>query len=366
MNIIHLSYAQIGNYREPVSWLKKISFYVGILEAMSKHGSIKSIHCISYEGVLQKNDVEYHFIKQKKWQHWLPFKLHSYIKTLRPDAIIVHGLIFPWQVILLRWQLGSGIKILVQHHAERPYHDARSLLQRFADRFVQAYFFCSVDFGRDWVERGQIKSISKVKEVMEASSHFLPYEKEKARAVTKVSGERIFLWVGRLDVNKDPLTVARAFLKFVRLDPTVRLYMIFQSFELFEELKRIISNERMDDVIHLVGQVEHDALETWYNSADFIISSSHYEGSGIAVCEGLSCGCIPVLSDIPSFRMMTDNGTIGVLFEPGNEASLIQALKKTQAMDVAREREKVLQLFEAKLSFNAISTKIMTELSLKN
>lgn len=358
MVIVHVSYAQINEYHDPNAWLKKLSFYVGILEAMTKYGSIKSIHCISYNGRIHKNGVEYHFIKQKKWELWFPFKLHAYLKDLNPDSIVVHGLIYPWQVILLRWKVGNRIKIIAQHHAERPFRDSRKIIQMWADRYIKAYLFCSSDFGLEWLNRKQIKGHHKIKEVMEASSHFVSMKKEQAKSVTQVPDGKIYLWVGRLDDNKDPLTTARAFAHFARLYPNVTLYMIFQSAELLDGLKNIIADTQTFGTIYLVGRVEHDVLQYWYNSADFIISSSHYEGSGIAVCEGLSCGCIPVVTTIPSFRMMTDNGTIGVLFDPGNVDSLIDALKKTLTMNVTAEKEKVLHLFRKKLSFDAISKKI--------
>ena len=81
-------------------------------------------------------------------------------------------------------------------------------------------------------------------------------------------------------------------------------------------------------------------MQLWYNSADFIISGSHYEGSGVAVTEAMSCGCIPVVTDIPSFRSMTGQGKCGLLFKPGNEQDLLAALLKTKEMDMEIEKSK--------------------------
>ena len=106
--------------------------------------------------------------------------------------------------------------------------------------------------------------------------------------------------------------------------------------------------------------LHHDDLQFWYNSVDYIISGSHYEGSGIAICEGMSCGCIPVLTDIPSFRMMTDHGKLGVLYPAGDENALVDALKKASELDIAVEKMKVLDRFQRELSFEAIAGKIMT------
>jgi glycosyltransferase involved in cell wall biosynthesis len=99
-------------------------------------------------------------------------------------------------------------------------------------------------------------------------------------------------------------------------------------------------------------------LQYWYNSADIILSGSHYEGSGTAVCEAMSCGCMPVVTDILSFRMITDNGRCGLLYEPGNETSLLLALKLTLEIDLQKKQELSLQYFRETLSFEAIAGKI--------
>ncbi len=360
MTIVHLSYAQINEYHDPNAWLKKLSFYTGILEAMTKYGDIRSVHCISYSGVLCENDVEYHFLKRKKWQLWFPFGLHTYLKKMSPNAIVVHGLIFPWQVILLKWQLGNRVKIIAQHHAEKPFRDIRRFLQQWADRYIDAYLFCSVEQGNQWVDNNLIENPEKVKEIMGTSSTFHAMDKGSAKAVTKVEGDTNFLWVGRLDNNKDPLTVVRAFMRFVKNNSSVRLFMVYQTFQLLDEVKAIIaSNPEVSNHIQLLGKVENMDLLYWYNSADFIISSSHYEGSGVAVCEGLSCGCIPILTNIPSFRMMTDNGRIGLLFEPGNEEALLHALNQSVQINRVKMKQLVLQQFDRKLSFEANARNIV-------
>ena len=130
-----------------------------------------------------------------------------------------------------------------------------------------------------------------------------------AKTKSGLTGEPAYLWVGRLDENKDPIVVIKAFIKFLSTCPNAKLFMIFQSAELLPQVEAILKlTPTLQEHIVLVGRVDHDELIDWYNSADFIISSSHYEGSGVAVCEGMSCGCIPILSSIPSFRWMTTHG----------------------------------------------------------
>lgn len=360
MRIIHLSYTvPKPKFTDPEMWLRRINFTIGVLESMSAYAKIIGIYHIHYKGEIEKNGVEYHFPGYNHWQLLLPFGFNRYVKKLAPDVIVVHGIIFPWQILMLRYTLGRKIKIIAQHHAERPLRDIRQYIQRWADRYISAYLFCSIDLAKPWMERHQISDLKKIKEIMGTSSSFYPAEQSEARSVTEISGGHVFLWVGGLDANKDPLTVVKAFIKFSNANPEAKLFMIYQTYELLDELKALISEAHAEEAIHLIGKVNNPDLLHWYNSADFIISSSHYEGSGIAVCEGMSCGCIPILTNIPSFRMMTDRGRIGLLYEAGNENDLFDALQKSLKLNQPEERKKVLEQFNNELSFEANARKIM-------
>jgi glycosyltransferase involved in cell wall biosynthesis len=356
MRIVHLSYVQLTRYNDPITWLNRINFYTGVIEQMAVGNKVFSIHCINYEGIVKRNGVEYHFLKANRWTYLAPLALHAYIKRLKPDAVIVHGLLFSWQIFLLAIQTGSATRIIAQHHAERPLTFPRNLFQKFNDRWITIYFFSSLELALPWVEQRQIRSTTKIKEVMEASSIFTTMNRDEALRLSKVSGSPVYLWVGRLDTNKDPLTLVKAFLKFSETNTEAKLYVIFQQDDLLDEITNLTCNS---DRIVLVGRINHEQLQPWFNSADFIISTSHYEGSGIAICEGMSCGCIPILTDIASFRMMTNRGECGLLFKPGDVQDLFRMLVKSAELNRIAYREKVLRQFKLKLSFSAIADKML-------
>ncbi len=93
------------------------------------------------------------------------------------------------------------------------------MLQRIADRFVDAYFFSSLELGEAWVRKGNLSDANKIHEVMEVSSIFHPLDKEIARMKTGVNGEPVYLWVGRLDENKDPITRVKIIPAILRILP---------------------------------------------------------------------------------------------------------------------------------------------------
>jgi|SRR5665213_3614651 len=358
MKFVFASYVYSEGYNRPEEWLQYIRFYGGILESLSKKNEITSIEQIDYEGQYPHGGVNYQFKRFPKSSLYVPLGLHRFIKGLKPDVVFIQGLHFPIQVMQLRVMLGKRVKIIVQNHAEKPFTGIKKHLQKLADHSINAYLFASREMGLDWIKKGNLSSPGKVHEVMEISSVFYPIEKELAKTRIKVTGNPIFLWVGRLNKNKDPLTVVAAFLKFVHSEPTARLYMIYHTDELLEQVKDILQYSVNKDSIVLVGKVPNDELLYWYNSADFIVSGSHYEGSGTAVCEAMSCGCIPVVTDIFSFRMITDHGNCGVLYKPGSAAITLLALMQTKTLDIREKRENSLKHFRENLSFEAIATRI--------
>ena len=358
MKIVSTSYANTASFNDPVAWLHRIDFYTGILEKLAMHHQVESIEQINYSGELKQNNVNYHFLNFKKPKLYFPQGLHHFIKRLKPDVVLVNGLIYPLQVMQLRLTLGKAVKIILLHRGEKPFHGPKRFLQRWADKMINAYLFTSAEFGKEWTAFGNIDQ-KKIYESIQASSVFLPQEKNAARSTLQIHGAPVFLWIGRLDANKDPLTVVKAFLQFSKFQVAARLYMIYQEEGLLKEIEALIQKDsNAGEAIKLIGKVPHQQLQDWYNAADFILSGSHHEGSGIAVCEAMSCGCIPIVTDIISFRKMTGPGKCGLLYEAGNDAALLKTLMQVVELNIEEEQKKALAQFKSELSFEAIAGKI--------
>jgi glycosyltransferase involved in cell wall biosynthesis len=355
MRIVFLSYNYSPDIRSPEEWIERIKFYIGWSECLTKNHTVIRIDQIGYNGIFTHNGIRYQCIDSGKKKNFLPWSLHRMVRKLSPDVVVVSSFMFPIQVIQLRFLLGKTVKILVQHHAERPFSGIKKYIQNFASRQVDFYMFASLDTGTSWVTSGNLAIKDKIRELPEVSSDFYPVDKTSARAITGLTGSPAFIWVGRLNQNKDPVMAVKAFIRFAEEYPQARLYMFYQTDELLEELNNLLNKISQNCPVILVGKIPHSGLLNWYNSADYYLSASHYEGSGTAVCEAMSCGCIPVITNIPSFRTMV--GNIGLLYEAGNELALLSALNKTRNLQVNKIKTEVLHRFESELSFNSIATK---------
>jgi len=357
--IVSLTYTKKSQYNRPEDWLFRVRPYIGVLEELSRYFTVVSIDRIQFGGDYPLRGVHHHFPDFDGRRLTAALRLNRLTGQFKPDVVLVQGMNFPLQVLLLRWRLGRRTKIVVQNHAEKPGTGLRGWLQRLSDPFVNAYLFTAREMGDEWISRRIIRRAGKVREIMEASSVFKLSDRAGARQSTGVEGSPVFLWVGRLDANKDPLTVLRAFLRFARVAPAARLYMIFQTQELLPAIGELLSREPgIRQRVVLLGEKTHDEMEAYYNAADYIVSGSHYEGSGYAVCEAMSCGCIPILTDILSFRRITGDGSCGILYTPGDADSLFEAMGRITACDPAVEREKALRRFREALSFEVIAAGI--------
>src|SRR5690606_5172339 len=366
MKIVSLTYARNNEYADPESWISRIESAVRIMEAMSGYAEVTSVYCIGYEGTMRQSGVEYVFRHQSRLQGLFPFRLHRIVKSRRPDVVIVHGIIFPLQVILLRLQLRENVRIVVQDHLGGPHRFLRNLFQRVADRFIHIYLFTSAEHAEPWLKAGLIRDKKKVRESYEGSSLFYPIDRKVAREKTGIHGSLIYLWVGRLNANKDPLTTVRAFIAFLGQGNQASLYMIYHTEELLENIKSLLAEHpEAAKSIHLVGKLDHKDLIFWYNSADFLVSASSVEGTSFGTCEAMSCGCIPIVTDIPSFRTMSGQGKVGLFFRPGDEDGLLDALMKSSRLELEAEKRRVLDHFERELSFEAIAGKLFEIVALE-
>jgi glycosyltransferase involved in cell wall biosynthesis len=99
-------------------------------------------------------------------------------------------------------------------------------------------------------------------------------------------------------------------------------------------------------------------MEEIYSSADYLLQASLREWSGLAILEAMSCGCIPIVSDIPSFRALTAAGQAGRLFPIGDDAALADRVLSLDDAARAALSEEVRAHFAGCLSFAAIARQL--------
>ena len=205
-----------------------------------------------------------------------------------------------------------------------------------------------------FAESGTAPARMRIRDVMEASTAL------RAPARERPPGQLSILFVGRLNPNKDPLTVLGGFHRFVRNHPDATLTFVYEDDELEPELRAALGADPvLARRVSLVGRIRHEEMAAVYARADLFVIGSHHEAMGYAPVEAMACGVVPVLSDIPSFRWLTDEGRVGALWNVGDAASLCDALLRVANADLEPQRVAVRTRFDRCLSWEAIGRRAL-------
>jgi len=356
MKVVFLSYNSDKNFTDPYKALFRYKEALDIVKYFGDNIDISVYLHINHEGTETINNIKFNFLKSNNKFWYIPFNTNGLVKREEPDLVWIQGLKHPLQLLALKFILKRNTKIIVQHHGEKPFTGIKRSLQRLADKFINAYLFTSEGNAKEWIDNKIINNKAKCHEVLEASTYFTKKPKQESIEKTKMQGINNFLWVGRLDINKDPLTVLAGFMQYLVEHPDAKLYMIYQTEKLLADVTATIeSNERLANAISLIGKVPHEALPYWFSAADFYISGSHSEGSGYALIECMACGCIPVVTNIPSFRKITRDGEYGFLYKAGDVNSLTNTLLQLNKINREQLSQAISSHFNESLSFQAIA-----------
>lgn len=359
MHLALLNHAYDPQYATPDALLNRYTSLTGWAEAVAARGwKVSVLQRYHQDTHLVRQGVDYYLVADRLspmprlWQ--IPHTLHYKAAELNADVVHFNGLLFPLPLRHLAGLL-PHTPIVVQHHAERPRQGWRYLVQKVGLSRAEGFLFVSQEQAQMFRTAGLIRPNQPVFEVMEGSTLFKQQPRDYARRATGLTGSPQFLWIGRLIPLKNPLVVLDGFAQVVQQHPQARLAMIYHDAPLLAEVQaKIEKTPALQRTVTLVGKVPHSMIETYLSSADYFVLGSNYEGSGYAVAEAMACGVIPLVTDIASFRMMTDGGNIGALWQVGSAESMVSATEGLLQKDRLEESARVRDFFTQRLSYAAI------------
>lgn len=158
-------------------------------------------------------------------------------------------------------------------------------------------------------------------------------ERSAARAtiLESVGGrrdDRLAIFVGRLDVQKDPLLLVDSFAAAAAEAGAVRLIVVGDG-PLRAQTEERALRLGVADRIHFLGWQSRQKIAGLLGAADALLMASRFEGMPIAVLEALACGlpvAAPAVGEIP--RLVRD-GQSGHLADQRTAAALAEALVLT-------------------------------------
>jgi glycosyltransferase involved in cell wall biosynthesis len=354
--VVQVNYAFDNELSDPDALLARYTTLTGWAEALLAAGAERSavVQRFHRAARIVRNGIEYVFVNGA---------VANAAAALSPDVAHVNGLGFAARTWRLRRSLPAPTAIVVQNHSDTgPMGQAplARLIGAAARGAVDAFLFAAEAHVGRWRRAGFVGSGQRTYQVMEASTAVTPLPRADAQAITGVRGSPAILWVGRLNANKDPLTILDAFERVLVTLPHATLTMVYGTSELVDRVRaRLERSAALCDRVDLAGAVPHDRIGAYFSAADVFVLGSHHEGSGYSLMEALACGVTPAVTDIPSFRVLTGGGAMGALWQPGDAAGCARAIVAVARLDLDRQRSRVREHFARHFSWGAIGRRAM-------
>jgi glycosyltransferase involved in cell wall biosynthesis len=340
----------------PEAVLERWTSVVDIAEIAASGGvRVSVLQAASREHRITRRGIDYHFVDLRgaPGHPARARRLVDAIERLGAHVLHVQGLAFGADAFAVARHL-PAMPILCQDHADRvPRRWWRRMRWRRWYRAIPGVAFTAAAQALPFVDAGILGPDTRVFAIPESTSRFTPGDHTCARAQTGLHGDPCIAWVGHLDPGKDPLAVLDGIARAAGRLPGLQLWCAFGTDALLPEVRRrMAASPALSSRVHLLGRVEHAQVEAILRAADLFVSGSHREGSGYALLEALACDATPIVTDIPAFRALTDDGRIGRLWPVGDANALADALFDAWARRACAGE--VREHFDATLSFPAL------------
>ena len=98
------------------------------------------------------------------------------------------------------------------------------------------------------------------------------------------------------------------------------------------KLQSFINENKQEEHIHLLGQIERDSLQELMRERDIFVLVSKHETFGLVYLEAMLQGCIVIASKFGGADGIIKDGENGFLCEEGNEEELVQIFTKIKTL----------------------------------
>ena len=146
-------------------------------------------------------------------------------------------------------------------------------------------------------------------------SLFRPLDQEAVRDRLGLNGEKVFLYVGRLEPLKG-LDLLLHMTTHLETCEKIRVLVVGGGASEEQEVARLQALAKsldVEEVFDFVGRVEQEELPLYYNAADVCVMPSYYESFGLAALESMACGTPVVAARVGGLSTVIQHGRTGYL-----------------------------------------------------
>lgn len=192
---------------------------------------------------------------------------------------------------ILKYAMKNGVKVRIAHahnsgYGVEPSNKQKILifLNRMAiKRYATDFFACSA-LAAKWMFK---RDATIIKNAIEVNKYIFSLEKRKeVRDKLGINNQKIILFVGRLDPQKNPLFLIDIFREIKKKQDSI-LIIIGDGY-LRDKINARIKEYKLEDSVKLLG-TRNDVNEL-LQAADFFVLPSKFEGLGIVLVESQAAG----------------------------------------------------------------------------
>ena len=134
--------------------------------------------------------------------------------------------------------------------------------------------------------------------------------------IRRLNAPAVLLTVGRLHAVKNHEFLVQACFQ-LRERGVQFQWLIAGSGPERHRLEALIRQLKIEDIVHLVGEVPHDEIGAYYEAADLAVLTSHSEGIPLVLMEAMAHGRVVLAPAITGIPELVIDGKTGFLYRPG-------------------------------------------------
>jgi glycosyltransferase involved in cell wall biosynthesis len=286
-----------------------------------------------FEAVLGQCGVTvWHLGKRRGFDPRMWGKLAEVVRRFRPDVLHTHSYV-------MRYVLPAHFRKVVHtvHNlAAREVDGIGRVLHRLAFRAGAAPVAISAAVARSFTQLYGREPVAVIPNGVDVGRGFRP----EARAVWRSRhgfgpGDCLVVSVARLEAQKNPLHLIRAFAEGLRDAPAAHLLMAGEG-TLLESARQLASQAGVAARVHFLGLCE-DVPEL-LSACDLFTLGSDWEGAPVAIVEAMAAHLPVVATAVGGVPDLVEDGVTGVLAPAGDASALGRAMAALECDSERRQR----------------------------